>query len=62
MPFNMQNLFGQLDKQRAAEQELVLKAKKLGAAFTVLRYGKVTMAARLRRSPALLTEYLARFR
>ena len=40
LPFNMQNVFGQLDKQRAAEQELVLKARRSTPSFAVLRVGK----------------------
>jgi len=39
MPFNMQNLFGQLDKLRAAEQEVQLRALKRIASYTVVRVG-----------------------
>jgi len=44
LPFNLQNVFGQLDKQRAAEQELVLQARQACPAFTILRIGKLTEA------------------
>jgi len=42
LPFNLQNVFGQLDKQRAAEQEMTLKARRVCPAFTILRVGKLT--------------------
>ena len=41
LPFNMQNVFGQLDKQRGAEQEVVLKARKDMPSFGLLRLGKL---------------------
>ena len=42
LPFSMGNLFGQLDKQRAAEQELVLASRKLNLpCFSILRVGKL---------------------
>jgi len=41
MPFMLQNVFGQLDKQRAAEQDLILAARKSIPSFGVLRLGKL---------------------
>lgn len=42
LPFNLANMFGQLDKQRAAEQEVVLGARKSLPSFTILRLPKLT--------------------
>jgi len=41
LPFNLQNVFGQLDKQRAAEQEVLLRAKNQIPAVSILRLGKL---------------------
>ena len=41
LPFSLQNVFGQLDKQRAAEQEFVLRARKDVPSFAVMRVGKL---------------------
>jgi len=41
LPFNLRNVFGQLDKQRAAEQEVVLKSRKSFPAFTIIRFGSL---------------------
>lgn len=41
MPFSLQNMFGQLDKQRGAEQEVVLRARRDLPCFTVVRVGKL---------------------
>lgn len=41
LPFNLRNLLGQLDKLRAAEQEIVLKATRDVPAHAVLRLGKL---------------------
>ena len=42
LPYNLQNVFGQLDKQRAAEQEVILKARKQMPGFAVVRMGKLS--------------------
>uniref|UniRef100_A0A7S2DV39 NAD(P)-binding domain-containing protein n=1 Tax=Haptolina brevifila TaxID=156173 RepID=A0A7S2DV39_9EUKA len=39
LPYNLRNVFGQLDKQRAAEQEIILKARRMCPAFTIVRFG-----------------------
>ena len=41
LPFSMANVWGALDKQRAAEQEVLLKAKKALPSHAVVRVGKL---------------------
>jgi hypothetical protein len=57
LPFNMQNVFGQLDKQRATEQEMILKARQMCPAVTVLRVGKLIPAPEA--APAAPASYRA---
>ena len=45
LPFNMGNVFGQLDKVRAMEQELQLAATRVAASSSVVRVGKLTESA-----------------
>ena len=43
LPFNLRNVFGQLDKQRAAEQEVVLKVRlrvRVGCVLKVCAQGE----------------------
>ena len=41
MPFSMQNVFGQLDKLRAAEQEVQLRALNKVPSYSIVRVGKI---------------------
>jgi hypothetical protein len=41
LPFNLANVFGQLDKQRAAEQEIALRATNKLPSFSIMRVGKL---------------------
>jgi len=41
LPFNMANVFGQLDKVRAMEQEVLLRATGMAASFSIVRVGKL---------------------
>lgn len=41
LPYSMQNVFGQLDKLRAAEQEVLLRALKRVPSCSVVRVGKI---------------------
>jgi len=41
LPFSLQNVWGQLDKQRATEQEVILQARTTVPAFSVLRVPKL---------------------
>lgn len=45
LPFNLANVFGQLDKVRAMEQELQLVARRVAASCSVVRVGKLSDAA-----------------
>ena len=42
MPFSMQNVFGQLDKLRAAEQEVQLRALNKVPSYSIVRVGKIS--------------------
>lgn len=44
MPFSLRNLLGQLDKLRAAEQEVTLKASRDLPCHSILRVGKLEVA------------------
>lgn len=41
LPYSLQNMMGSLDKQRASEQELILRAKRGIPSYSVLRIGKL---------------------
>ena len=45
LPFNLQNMMGALDKQRASEQELILRARRGVPSYSVLRIGKLKGSA-----------------
>ncbi|KAL1526211.1 hypothetical protein AB1Y20_014937 [Prymnesium parvum] len=41
LPFSLQNMMGALDKQRGAEQEVILRARRGVPSYSVLRIGKL---------------------